>query len=152
MESTYSHYGHNLFELLMFQYSSDSPQVKQNMVSCITILVQKLPHELPHDLSLGFQEIKKYQKNFKFSLKPSLPSSNQTMAITVKKNEKEDIKLYLSSPIYWMSLFCFKYFNRLALLVQRKEKHLYIRECNNILRNEVPGNSNLFKVTKNIQH
>ena len=34
----------------MFKYSFESPQVKQNLISCIANLVYKLPQKLPNDL------------------------------------------------------------------------------------------------------
>ena len=36
----------------IFQYRSDSPQVKGNLISSITNLLYELPHELPNDLRL----------------------------------------------------------------------------------------------------
>ena len=36
----------------VFQYRSDFPQVKQNLLSSITNFVNELPHELPIDLKL----------------------------------------------------------------------------------------------------
>ena len=37
-------------KLTMFQYRSESPQVKRNLISTISNLVYELPHELPNDL------------------------------------------------------------------------------------------------------
>ena len=36
----------------IFQYRSNSPQVKGNLISSIANLVYELPHELPNDLKL----------------------------------------------------------------------------------------------------
>ena len=40
----------------IFQYRSDSPQVKGNLVSSIANLVCELPHELPNDLRFRMSE------------------------------------------------------------------------------------------------
>ena len=66
----------NILELYNFQYGSDSPQVKRNLISSITILVYELRHKLPNDLRL---RILGNQKMFKKS---------QIWVKTVKKPRK----------------------------------------------------------------
>ena len=41
-----------LWNFTIFYYGSDSPQVKQNLISSIADLVYKLPHNLSNDLRL----------------------------------------------------------------------------------------------------
>ena len=82
----------------IFQYRSDSPQVKGNFISSIANLVLELPPDggayvpTQEKKGLGSQEIRKCQKNLKFGwahcLAPSLPSETQTSRIAVKKHVK----------------------------------------------------------------
>ena len=85
----------------IFQYRSDSPQAKRNLISSMANLVYDFPHELPNDLRL--YEIRRYQKSVKHgwihSLMPSLPSRNQTLPIAVKKHTKMDTKLFFYCPV-----------------------------------------------------
>ena len=41
----------------MFQYRSDQPQIKRNVISNIANMVYEFPQELPNDLSLRILEI-----------------------------------------------------------------------------------------------
>ena len=49
----------------IFQYRSDSPQVKRNLTSSIANLVYVLPHELPNDLRLWVDTQSSRQSLFK---------------------------------------------------------------------------------------
>ena len=40
------------WNVTMFKYRPDSPQVKRNVISSIANMVYELPHELPNDLRL----------------------------------------------------------------------------------------------------
>ena len=40
------------WNVAMFKYRPDSPQVKRNVISSIANMVYELPHELPNDLRL----------------------------------------------------------------------------------------------------
>ena len=77
----------------VFQYRSDLPQVKRNLISGIANLVNEFPHELPNDLRLtilgNIRTISNYGGDF-------FPSRKQTLVIAVKKKTKVDIKLFLS--------------------------------------------------------
>ena len=91
-----------VWNFTIFQYRSDSPQVKQNLMSSIANFVYELLHELPNTLRLRIlenQEILKKYLGWTQSLVPSLLSRTQTLPIAVKKHAKADIKLFFSYPI-----------------------------------------------------
>ena len=100
----------------IFQYRSDSPQVKGAFISSIANLVYELPHELPNDLRL-----RKYQKNIKFgqthSLVHSLPLETQTLQIAVKKHPKTAIKLSFSCPVLLNNPILFQIFCPAGIVV-----------------------------------
>ena len=100
--------GHNSRNLLMFQYSSDLPQVKQNLISSITNLVCKLPRKLPNDLRHIIKGVRKFANlRGNIVLCPvSLNFGNSSGKIIQKWIPN------FSSPIqfYSISLLCSKYF------------------------------------------
>ena len=87
----------------IFQYSSDSLQVKRNFISSIANLVYELPHELPNEGRLRILEnqeiLEKSQVWVGKSLVPRLSSRNLTLVIAVKNHAKMDIKLTFSCPV-----------------------------------------------------
>ena len=96
----------------IFQYRSDSPQVKRNLTSSTSNLVYKLPHQLPNDLRL-----RKLGNIIKFTNLgghiaqcPVSPHKNQILTIAVKKFAKIDTKLFFSCPVLldfftWFQIF-----------------------------------------------
>ena len=81
----------------MFQYRSKSPQVKRNLLSSITNLVYKLPHELLNELRLGILA--------------------KTRKKTLKKHAKQISNFSFQVQFYWISLLlldfvqsCSRYF------------------------------------------
>ena len=82
----------------MFQYTPDSPQVKQNLISTITNFVCELPHELQNGLrliTLGNQEILEKPQIWV----ETVSHPEKKLAISVKKYAEADIKVLQSGPI-----------------------------------------------------
>ena len=107
----------------MFQYRSDSPQAKRNLIFSIANLLYELPHELPNDLRLiGTYDFRKYQKNLKFgwkhSLVPSFLSRIQTLSIAVKNTQKHIPNFSFLVQFYRITPFCSKYLVRDCLSKQ----------------------------------
>ena len=86
----------------MFQYRSDQPQVKRNVIPSIANLVQELPHELPNDLRvriLGNIEILgKPQIWVETQRSAQTPFQKLNFGVTAKKHTEVDIQLFLSFP------------------------------------------------------
>ena len=105
---TYYNPSHNFWNFTIFQYRSDSPQVKGNLILSIANLLYELSHELPNNLRLRIlrnQEILEKDQIWMgtqpsaqspYSLVPSFP---QTLRIAVKKHAKPDTKLFFSCPV-----------------------------------------------------
>ena len=110
----------------IFEYKSDSPQAKGNLISSIANLVYGLPNELPNNLrDLGSQEIRKYQKNLKFgwthSIVSILPSRTQTLRIAVKKHAITDTKFFISCLVLLDYSILFQiFYPRLQLIFKYK--------------------------------
>ena len=97
----------------MFQYRSDLPKVKRNLISNIAKLVCQLPHELPNDL--GLQKIRKYKK---MSILGGAQFPVSLSEIKLWQQQQQISKFYCSVQFYWISLFCSKYFIRDCLSKQ----------------------------------
>ena len=101
----------------VFQYRSDLPQVKLNLIFSITSLVYELPHELLNDLRLQTKDLRKLGNIRKISNQGgdiawcpvSLPETKLSQQ-QLKNMQNVDIKLFLSC--HWISLFYSKYFVR----------------------------------------
>ena len=94
----------------MFQYRSDSPQVKGNFKSSIANLV----YELPNDL--------RKMSNLSEHLAQWLVSY-QELRLCKQQLKNKQIKLPNFSfpvPFYWISPFCFEYFVRDCSFLVRK--------------------------------
>ena len=65
------------------------PQVQRVMISSIMNLVNRLPHELPNDLTLAILE----------NLEIVPESRNEFMAIAIKNYKKEDVKVFWGCSI-----------------------------------------------------
>ena len=83
-----------VWNLTMFQYRSDSRQLKRNVISCIANLVYELPHKLPNDLRLMILENKEIlgKTQIQVETQPSaqslfqkLKSSNSSGSVESKK-------------------------------------------------------------------
>lgn len=78
-----------------FEYTSNSPHIKRNLISVVTNLVYELPHEAPNDLYLNVPE--------KLQLAPSTVISHQILRILVLL---EDVwTLYLPCKTVYFFLF-----------------------------------------------
>ena len=76
----------------LFQCSSDSPQIKQNLISNMTNFIDELPREFPNDWRL--RKLGNIRKVSNLS-----GDSLSELAMAVKKYAKADIKVLQSCPI-----------------------------------------------------
>ena len=87
------------FNFTMFQYRSDSPQVKLYWRRGTANFVQELPNELLNDLRIRIFRNQKTLKNAKFwfthSVVSRVSSRNQTLAIAVEKHTKKKPSFFL---------------------------------------------------------
>ena len=81
----------------MFYHIFLSPQVKRWAVITYKHGIYKLPHELPSDLRVTSQEIRKYQESVltsqNDSLAPSPPAKMKILLILAKNSGKTEMKL-----------------------------------------------------------
>ena len=86
----------------MFQYRSDQPQVKRNVIPSIANLVQELPHELPNDLRVrisgNIEILGKPQVWVETQRSAQTPFQKLNFGVTAKKHTEVDIQLFLSFP------------------------------------------------------
>ena len=90
----------------MFQYRSDEPQVKRNLISRIANLVYELPHKLPNNLRLDLWKLRVIRKipnlGVDIAQRPvSLQEIKflQSQSKKKKKKAKKGIKLFLPCQI-----------------------------------------------------
>ena len=92
-----------LWNFTIFQYRSDSSQVKRNLISIVANFAYELPHELLNDLRLRILGNQEILENLRFvwrhSLMPSPASRTQTLPIAVKEHAKTDTKLFFFCPV-----------------------------------------------------
>ena len=94
----------------IFQYRSDSPQVKRNLITSIANLVYELPHELPNYL----RKLEKIRKtSYLGGHIAQCPVSLQEPRLCqqqLKNVQKYIPNVPLLVQFYWITPFCFKYF------------------------------------------
>ena len=87
------------FNFTVFQYRSDSPQVKLYWRHGTANFVQELPNEMLNDLRIRIFRNQKMLKNAKFwfthSVVSRVSSRNQTLAIAVEKHTKKKPSFFL---------------------------------------------------------
>ena len=91
------------WKFTMFQYRSNSPQVKRNLISSITNLVCELPHELQSNLKIGSG---KYQTKFRW--REQVPPQKLNFANSREKLCKSRYHIYLVA--FSFTGFLYKYF------------------------------------------
>ena len=91
------------WKFTIFQYRSDSPQVKGNLISSLGNLVYKLPHELPNDLRLRFLESQSILGKYQILMDTQARAQPQ-----FKNLDFANSRFCFPVQFCWITLFCSK--------------------------------------------
>ena len=119
----------NFGTLKLFQYRSNSTEVKPNLISSITNLVYELSYKLPNNLKLRIFANQETLQNISNLSGNQCPVQCLTCLPEMKvwqqqsKNTQKYISKFCLVKFYRMSLFCFKYFDRDCRLIESYKKN-----------------------------